>query len=661
MIFDEGRMIVRRIMSWAWRGWALGCVAACLLGVASVPHAFAAMPATETLLPATTRTFVSVRSVKKLREALDKTKLGSAADDQELKPFLDDLRAQVDARLAESANSVGLSIRDFKDLSDGEVTFTVVDLGEGATGTAVITDVTGHDQQLAAVRGKIATALTQHKAVSSPYASQAGAQGTKYDIPPQKVGGPPIVMVEAAHKTDAGVVWIVSDNQVLTEMISASLGGGPPPETLAKVDAFQKIMAQTKPPAGEPAANLAVFVDPLGLAFALRAYEFPQQKVKPDPLEVFKNAGFDGVQGVGGQAVLGVGDFGVLARAAAIAPKPLQKSLQMLSFLKGNDFAPQTWVRANVTAYATLYLDPLKSFDNFDPIFDGFLEDEGIWKEVIKSLEVDEDGPQIKLRDDFFGQLGNRVTFVVDKKEPITEDSSQLVVAVNLKGTDEATTKAAADRVTETLRKAFANDDTVEKVSVVIPGGKLDAWRVKVEEEVPPQAANQEGVVDGMRTVASALVTVYAGHLLIASDDDSLQKVLTPSNQPGLEHATDFVAAAEKIGGIIQTLGPDPTIIALGFQRADELMRIDYELFKAGKLAGGKTVLGRLADVLLRKAADEGRPVKGIDPKKLPPFDSMRKYLSPMGIVISETADGIFATGFSLEKIPTAPGAAAGK
>ncbi|MBA4018402.1 MAG: hypothetical protein C0483_14645 [Pirellula sp.] len=646
-------------MSWAWRGRAVGYVAACLLGVASVPHAFAAMPATETLLPASTRTFVSVRSVKHLREALDKTKLGTAADDKELKPFLDDLKAQVDARLAETANSVGLSIGDFKDLSDGEVTFTVVDLGSGATGTAVIADVTGHDQQLAAVRGKIATALAQHKAAPTPYASQAGAQGTKYDIPPPKVGAPPIVMVEAAHKTADGVIWIVSDNEVLSELISASLGGGPPADTLAKVDAFQKIMTQTKPPAGEPAANLAVFVDPLGLAYALRAYEHPPQKVKPDPLEVFKNAGFDGMKGVGGQAVLGVGDYGVLARAAAIAPKPLQKSMQMLSFQKGSDFAPQAWVRSNVTAYATLYLDPLQSFDNFDPIFDGFLEDEGIWKEVIKSLEVDEDGPQIKLRDEFFGQLGNRVTFVVDKKEPITEDSSQLVVAVNLKGADEAATKAASDRVAETLRKAFANDETVEKVSVEIPGGKLDAWRVKIEEEVPPQAANQEGVVNGMRTVASALVTVHSGHLFMASDVDSLQKVLTPSEKPGLEHATDFVATAEKIGGIIQTLGPEPTIIALGFQRADELMRIDYELFKAGKLAGGKTLLGRLADLILRKAADEGKPVKGIDPSKLPPFDSMRKYLSPMAIVINETADGIFATGFSLEKIPTAAPASA--
>jgi hypothetical protein len=624
-------------------------LAACLMAGPIATTCEAALPASETLLPATTRLFAAIRNIEASRAAIEKTKLSKIDEDPEVRPFIDDLKKQIDARMAEAATTAGLSISDFKNLADGEVAIAVVDLGEGQTATVILADVTGHDQQLAAVRGKIATALAQKQATPTPYASQAGAQGTKYDIPPQKEGERAAVMVEAAHKTATDVMWIVSDNPAITEIVSGALGGSVPAESLAKVEAFVKIMTQTKPAEGEPAAGLAVFVDPLNLAFALRAYEYPPKEVSPDPLKVFQNAGFDGIKGIGGQVVLGVGEYGGIARAAAIAVNPRQKSLQMLSFVKGSDFAPQAWVRPNVNGYLTLYMDPLTAFDNFDPIFDGFLDDEGIWKEVKRSLKEDEDGPKIDLRDQFFALMGNRVTFVVDKKEPLTEDSAQLVVAVELKPGTEA-------QVKDTIAKAFANDETVEKTEVDGPDGKVEAWRVKVLEEVPPQAANQEGVVDGMRVVADALVTVGGGHLLIASDADMMQKVLAGYKDPGLAHAADFVAVAEKIGGFIEKLGKDPKIVALGFQRSDEMLKVDYELFKAGKLAKATTPLGRIVNAITSKAADEGREVKPVDTSKLPPFDTIRKYLSPMGIVVNETPDGLFATGFSLENAPPTPG-----
>ncbi|MGC3966819.1 MAG: hypothetical protein QM775_05435 [Pirellulales bacterium] len=67
-------------------------------------------------------------------------------------------------------------MRDFKDLGEGAASLAIVDLGENQTATVLLVDVTGHDQQLAAVRGKIAAALAQKKATPTPYASQAGAR-----------------------------------------------------------------------------------------------------------------------------------------------------------------------------------------------------------------------------------------------------------------------------------------------------------------------------------------------------------------------------------------------------------------------------------------------------------------------------------------------------
>ena len=630
--------------------WSVRCllVAGLIAGGAALParEASAASPVAESLLPATTRLFVAIRNIKSFEDAAKQTKFGGIFKDESLKPFIDDVEAQIDARIQESNQSLGISIRDFRGLSEGELAVAVVDLGEGQTGTVVTVDVTGKDKELASVRGKITTALAQKNATPSPYASQAGAQGTKYDIPPIKEGGRPLIMVEAAHKTADGVVWIVSDNPAVTEIVSGALAGGSPPDTLAKLATFQKVIDGTKPDtaAGEPTAHLAVFVDPLGLAAALRAYEYPPKVVKPDPLEVFKNAGFDAIKAIGGQAVVHVGDYGALVRAAVIAPKPHEKSMQMLTFLTGPNFMPQPWVAADVTSYATLYHDVLKAFDNFGPLFDGFLEDEGLWQEVVESIRTDEDGPKIDLRKDLFALLGQRVSFIVDKTRPIDANSGKQVIAVEIQ-------PGADAKLAESIRKMFDNDPTVTKVKVVGPEGEIDGWRIEATEEVPPEQANQDGVVDGMRVVASVIVIVHGGHLFIGSDEEALKKVLAKPTGPGLAAAPDYVAVADKLGSFIVKMGPTPKVQAIGFNRLDEMLELDYELARSGKLKGAKTVLGQIVEGVDRKAESEGKDIK-IDGSKLPPFENVRKYLSPTGAVIVETPDGLFGVGFSLEKIP---------
>ena len=93
-----------------------------------------------------------------------------------------------------------------------------------------------------------------------------------------------------------------------------------------------------------------------------------------------------------------------------------------------------------------------------------------------------------------------------------------------------------------------------------------------------------------------------------------------------------------------------PELLGLAFVRFDELMRVDYELFRAGKMIGSQTLLGRiLDDVLMNREQPGPRPTK-LSGAKLPPFVAIRKYLPPVGLLVRQTADGIQVIALTYEK-----------
>lgn len=599
----------------------------------------AQVPPGEKLVPAVTKFFLSCRNVRELEAAARKTQIGRLTDDPLMQPFFDDLQVQLDALFAAEDVQLGIRFKDVRGVCDGQATVAVVPLvvAEGAppkTGTIMLLDVTNHLQQVAQLQQKIAAALAPHNAQPQPFSTPDGAQGTHYVVPPKNAGEPQREVVEALHSVGGATVWLIGDEPSLPTFVSAALGGAAAP-TLNGNDAFAPLLQETNPPPAEPPANVAFFLDPLGFPEALRAYEHPPVKRKPDPLAVFREAGFDTLRGVGGQVSLSVGDYGLMVRLGVTAPKPWQKSMNMLSFEPGPDFAPKTWVAADVAAYASIYWDVLTAFDHFDPLFDGFLEDEGIWQAVLDSLKNDPDGPQIDLRNNFFALAGKRVTGLVDRHATPAADGAQYLLAFET---------VNVDQIALTLKKAFENDKTVQRVKI----GDLDVYELTATEEVPPNAPNQEGVVNGQRKIVGGFVTATAGHFFIASDLDVLKKVLGPPPAQQLAHATDYVAVTAELKKFLPPA--QPQLVGLGFARLDELVRDDYESFRAGKLEYAQTGIGRIISLSLSEEDKAKLREKKIDGSKLPPFEQIKKYLAPLGLLVRTTPTGWSITGLTYEK-----------
>jgi hypothetical protein len=507
----------------------------------------------------------------------------------------------------------------------------------------LLLDVTNHQQQVAALQQKIGAALAQHNAQGAAFTTPAGAKGTHYVVPPKDAAGVQREVVEAVQTVGGSTVWLIGDEASLPTFVSAQLTGAGAP-TLSGEAVFGGLMQETSPPQPEPPANIIFFVDPLGFPEALRAYEHPQAKRKPDPLAVFRSVGFDALKGVGGQVSLSVGDYGLLARMGVTAPQPWQNSMKMLTFEPGPDFAPKSWVAADVAAYATVYWDVLTAFDHFGPLFDGFLEDDGIWNDVVDSIKSDPDGPQIDLRNDFFALADKRVTAVVDRHPTPAADGAQYLLAFQT---------ANDAKIAQTLKKAFENDDTVNRVKI----GDLEVYELTATEEVPANAPNQQGVVNGQRKLVSGFVTAANGHFFIASELDILKKVLGPPAKQQLANAPDYVAVTAELKKFLPQA--QPQLVGVGFARLAELARDDYEAFRAGKLEYGQTGIGRILSLSLSEEDKAKLREKKIDGSKLPAFEQIKKYLAPVGLTVRTTANGWSIMGLTYEKtVPMAAQAA---
>ena len=80
----------------------------------------AAPPASDRLLPATTRGYVSVPDPSLAYEQWNKTQLGRLIDDPKMRPFVEDFRQQWKDRLSKSNRRLGLTLDDLRDVPGGE-------------------------------------------------------------------------------------------------------------------------------------------------------------------------------------------------------------------------------------------------------------------------------------------------------------------------------------------------------------------------------------------------------------------------------------------------------------------------------------------------------------------------------------------------------------
>jgi len=612
----------------------------------------------ESLLPDTTKGYLSVPDVDLLREHWEKTQLGELAEDPLMKPFMEDFRKQFESKFAKTDVRLNIKIDDLKDVYGGEVAIAMIQPGGDSKqhARALLVDVTDHLKQANALLDKIDKNLREQKATRSD----------------QKIGDVTLISYtlpkKAGAKETQRAFYFVRDDQLVAtdhedtakEILSRFTGD--PKDVLAEVSAFKSIMDRCQKAFGDTPVHIRWFLEPFGYVQTSRAASGGRKKRGTDMLKVLENQGFGGktekngkvtegaVRGVGGFVSLSMDDNEILHRTYIYAP-PVNKAgekydlaARMLDFPNSQKLAPQNWVPREVTNYITFYWDMKKAFENSKSLVD---EAAGapVFDDVIDSLKNDPNGPRIDLRKDLIDQLGKRVSFFADYRLPITPTSERWLVAL------EVTNPAA---VAKTLDRAMEADPDATKRVI----GKHTVWEIE-RDEAPAEVEEleidgpgfgefdeEEEEEEGAPLLDHAAFTVTHGYLMVASHLDFIEEVLTKAGgQQTLAKAKDFT----RVNDALKKLGAGINSFRF-FTRTDKAYHTTYELIRQGKMPEAESMFGNLLNRMLGPEEEGVVREQQIEGEKLPEFEKIRKYLGPAGMFVESEEDGWLVTGCLLHK-----------
>jgi hypothetical protein len=617
---------------------------------AVVMTAYGARPA-DSLLPASTKGFVSIPSVRELLNQLDRSRIGQLVNDPLLQPFIEELKRQAHEQGLRQLEQLGLSVTELANMPTGEVALAAIQLSPDEYASALVVDVIGHSDQATALLNRVADRMTKNGAKRLRRADGDGIIVYQFPAEPGRRNAPC-----AAYLLDRDML-LASDNVSVLEGMRQALVGQRG-NSLADVKAYREIMARCESAAGGLAPSMRWFIEPFGYAEIVRAATaLRDRRTGPDLIKICKEQGFGAVQGIGGFVNLSTGKYEVLHRTMIYAPAPAGKGSQdkdrfagaarMLRFPDGGDLLPQNWVPNNAATYTTFNWDMATAFSCAGPLADQMIGQKGVFRDILASLRDDPDGPRVDLEKDLIAHLGRRITVITDYELPIGPKSERKVIAIELK--DEPEVAATMRKLMSAERDARPRDfdghliwelvDTHTEVPALVveaPGATLQHSESDVNR---PSPRND-------RLLSTTAYCVADGNLFLASHIEFLQKVLRQAKSTradGLAAADDFRQVALQQN--VVAAGP---ISFRVFTRTDREVRDTYELIRTGQMPQSESVLGKILNSLLSDNKQGGLRKQKIDGHLLPEFDSIQHYFGPAGSFVTTLDDGWLCTGLML-------------
>jgi hypothetical protein len=637
----------------------------------------------ETLLPDTTKGFLSIPDWGRMEADFSSTQLGELASDEIMRPFVEDLKRQIRQNGTRRLERLGVTLEEMRAIVGGEVTLAMVQPSETTAAALALVDVTGREEEARTLLNRMADNLTKQGGRRLRTATESSV--AVFELPRregEKQGR------QTASFLKGSLLCIGDDVRTVEDVLRAT--SVERKNSLSGLPEFRQSMARLDAARGENGAppHIRWFLEPFGYAECMRILDPPKEKPQPDVLRALRRQGFTAIRGISGHFTFAANRYELVHRTMVLAP-PAQGAktgdkyrlaARMLDFPNSEDLVPEGWVPRELATYTTWNWNLQKAFDACKPLVDELVANPG--EEILDSILVDlrdaRDGPRVDLERDLVGNLGGRVTLVTDYQTPVGPKSERWIAGVK---TSESNTVATA------LEKSLKNEANVrrrevagftvwevvpeqqaahtESLVIEVPGGRVQHADSDVEEFVAFQPGKSRFKQRGKRTqkqqqqqqrvIQNMALTVAYDHLFVASHVDLLERVLKQAGAvqdagdgaktDNLGAAADFSRVAEEM----RTLGGG-SVAAKFFSRSDEAMRINYELLRTNAMPKSQSILGKLLNEMFADGKPGSVRRARLDGSKLPPYDAVRRYLGPAGTFVVTEEDGWLVTGFMLAK-----------
>lgn len=661
----------------------------------------AASPSADHIFPDSTKGFLSVARFSDLTAQWKKTPFGQFIDDPLLENFKKALQEQVAQQLEKT---FGLTFDTISTLPTGEVAFGMIAVPNQIPGYVLTMDVAGKrsetNEYLSNFTQKLVTLGVKKSAET--YKEQ---QITVLVFPP--AAKPPVLTTPGggvitfepterrAYYMFHQDVLIASDQLHLLQLIADRLAGqtaasaaspsASAASPLASTSGYQTVMQRCLADMPQGALpEIRWYLEPLEYGESIRVLMkdsvTQSRRSKPSIFSILKQNGFDALHGIGGVVSMKAEGHELVHRTFAYTTKPYRLAMQMLNFPDQTNFTPPAWMPSDLARCTMLYVEPESIFDNVGVLFDAFMEDAGMWKEIMEALEKDPLGPRINIREELIVHLGNRVLGMSRYEKPITVNSEAMTAAVELKPGRESAMKAGLEKLFGTDPEFTATEHRSYTIWHRRPAGEDEVYVPPVIEGVEPvfgqaaPAVSPEHSVDDWGLPPSLVADVHPAIILgqrkpAIEEEDA--EPLFPEVGWAVAKETLFISTnVEYLKTILDRLDSPPATIGsepefqsvervfsewgvLGkphffqfFARTHETMRPTYEMIRQGKMGQSQALLGKLLNKAFESGGGTGERSMMLDGSSLPEFERVEHYFGTLGIYGTSEQNGYFIKGF---------------
>ncbi len=427
---------------------------------------------------------------------------------------------------------------------------------------------------------------------------------------------------------------LVSDDEVLVkQLIDRALK----PSTngvLASDETFTRGRELAKMTGG---GQVEYFVRPLGFARVIRSIGGKRSKSTADILAVLENQGFSAIQCICGEVKLGQTELDIEHHGYVCADRPLPKSAGVLDFPNEVCRDVPNFVGRNVSSFLAINWNAKEAFWKTAGLVDELAGTEGVFDEVIEGIKKDPNGPRIDIKDDVLPLLTNDIFSISDNKEGDADvDSRRNLIALKLND---------SDAMSQVLNRAMQGEPDAELVEFE----GVEIWQVvhHAADEFSADGLDDFGDFgapapaaapnDPQPWLSNWAITVHDGYLMFASHVELIEESI---HQAKMSESSPFIESADyqRVTRALSQVFGEADASAWRILRPQEAFRVQYELFRAGKIKQSKSMLASILDRLLQNDNEIESEEQEISGEGLPEFSKITKFLQPGGMV-SRTTD----------------------
>lgn len=559
------------------------------------------------LLPDSVQAVVWIRDGELLAQQWERTRLHDLAHDPAVAPFFEEQRQEIQGKLVDAGWRLNVKPEDLANYSTGQIAVAWLELPSVPLkpyAMVLLADVDDAKIPNEKLLGKVDEQMTLRKATRTNLSHQ-GVAIAKYVLPKRADS----LLSEDSYFAIAKGQFVATDDEALIKsMISRMQGQGDTGQGVTgQGDTGQVIANDAVFTAGREKGqingqgHIEYFVRPLGMARVLRSIGGKRSKSNADMLEVLENQGFAALQCVCGEISVGLEKLDIAHHGYVLANLPLPKSAAVLDFPNGVSREVPSFVGQDVSSLLVTHWNAKEAFWKVEGLVDEMAGQPGVFHEIIEGIKLDANGPRIDIQKEVLPYITNDIYSLTDNKPGTAQvDSRRNLIAVRL--SNSAAMAGVLDRAMENEPDA----DLVEFQGKTI-------WQVAHQDDeqvtdlaadfgadfgAPPAQANEPEP-----WLSNWAIAVHGDFLMFASHVEMIQEAIQRGEaaadsplvvEPDFKRVTE--AIAEHFGG---NQGSAWQVV-----RTSLAYRVQYELFREGKLMQSQSMLASILDRLLQSEDD---------------------------------------------------------